>query len=635
MSQVLSDRYLLSKTLGSGGFSSVYQATDTRLDREVAVKILKADLSEQDGMIERFMREAKLTASLKHTHSLQIFDYGHSDNQLYIVSELLTGQALDDIIKTQGSLSELLICQHFIPLCMALHEAHELGIVHRDLKPSNLFLNQWGNEERLVVIDFGISKGDTSRVEKVTKTGQLFGTPHYMSPEQIQRPNQVGPQSDLYSLGIILFELINGAPPFDADTMFELLSEHIKTEPPFLKDLSNQCSLAYANLVKDLLAKNPEKRPNSASEVADRLRVILKEQDQQTQNYFASTMEMSGSGSLPTSTFASPLPNQSAPTDHSSNTSPTLDKDMDDDQNKRVPQDSSASLEQQASPPLNPQMSSRSFGKLSLVILVISFIGTLLFISLRSKIEQDIDKRSSSLKPKNEPAPKPKKLELTKPNDQTKARAKDLTQDSRQKSQSAVLETKPQDQSQQEQNQQDQNLQDADQASQTVKPKALTTKPKLKPNKTKKKATKPKPKRKRKVRRSKSKSLKKRVKHKVSPKRNQTKIIKKKAVKAVGIKAEPLSDQSSSTSPNTIKPKTQKSPSEKIAKKNTNSPNQSPDTSITTAPAKEASDPQIKASPSQQPKTSDSKTSDSKTSDSKTSDSKTSDSKPPRPPVGF
>ena len=291
MANLLSERYLLTTPLGEGGFSSVFKATDTRLDREVAVKILKPDLSTQEGMIERFMREAKLTASLKHTHSLQIFDYGHSEGQLYIVSELLNGQTLDEVIREQGSLSEAWICKYFVPLCMALNEAHETGIIHRDLKPSNLFLHSWGQDTRLIVIDFGISKDEANEVKKVTKTGQIFGTPHYMSPEQIQKPDQLEPSSDLYSLGIILFELINGLPPFDADTMFHLLSEHIKTEPPFLRDLSNECSFAFSTLVQELLAKNPADRPQSALNVAERLQSLQAHLNHSTELYFATPVD--------------------------------------------------------------------------------------------------------------------------------------------------------------------------------------------------------------------------------------------------------------------------------------------------------------------------------------------------------
>ncbi|MBT5753335.1 MAG: serine/threonine protein kinase, partial [Rhodospirillaceae bacterium] len=275
MNRLLSDRYLLSRQLGEGGFSSVYQATDTRLDREVAVKILKTSLSESKPMVERFLREAKLTASLRHPNSLRIFDYGHSEDDLYIISELLTGQPLDLLLKTQGSLDEQWLCNKMIPLCMALQEAHEIGIVHRDLKPSNIFVHRWGNEERFVLIDFGISKGESTSIDKVTKTGQIFGTPHYMSPEQIQRPNTVTHHSDLYSLGIIIFELVSGQLPFDGESMFDLLTAHLKQTPPKLSTMCSACSSDIETLVLSLLQKDPNLRPQSATEVADYLRKMM------------------------------------------------------------------------------------------------------------------------------------------------------------------------------------------------------------------------------------------------------------------------------------------------------------------------------------------------------------------------
>ena len=357
MANLLSERYLLTTPLGEGGFSSVFKATDTRLDREVAVKILKPDLSTQEGMIERFMREAKLTASLKHTHSLQIFDYGHSEDQLYIVSELLNGQTLDEIIKEQGSLSEAWICDYFVPLCMALNEAHETGIIHRDLKPSNLFLHSWGQDTRLIVIDFGISKDEANEVRKVTKTGQIFGTPHYMSPEQIQKPDQLEPSSDLYSLGIILFELINGLPPFNADTMFQLLSEHIKTEPPFLRDVSTDCSFAFATLVQELLAKNPADRPQSALNVAQRLQVLQTHSSNSTDLHFATPIDHGDS-------------NLNALTEGSPATSPTLGLE----QRRQTPEST-----------INSQISKgESTGSKRLSLIVLGLITMLILIAVGS-----------------------------------------------------------------------------------------------------------------------------------------------------------------------------------------------------------------------------------------------------------
>ena len=280
MTIILSDRYQIERQLGEGGFSSVYQAVDTRLDRKVAVKILKREVAEADGMVERFMREAKLTASLSHPHSLRIFDYGQSEEELYIISELLTGVTLDTHLAIHGPVSEHWLIKKIIPLCFALEEAHLAGVIHRDLKPSNLFLQRVGSEERLVLIDFGISKGEGLQIEKVTKTGQLFGTPHYMSPEQIQSPHQVKAMSDLYSLGVIIFELLAGEVPFNGDNMFELLSCHINKPPPLLIQRAPQVSMEMSDLVNKLLSKQPHNRPQSVGELIIALQSI--EQDIET-----------------------------------------------------------------------------------------------------------------------------------------------------------------------------------------------------------------------------------------------------------------------------------------------------------------------------------------------------------------
>ena len=284
MDQLLSERYRILNLLGQGGFSSVYQGIDTVLDREVAIKVLKRELAQKEEMVERFMREAKVAASLKHPHSLRIFDYGQSNGELYIVSELLSGVTLDAFITDQAITEDWLIT-HFIPLCHALQEAHDAGIIHRDLKPSNLFFHQVPGDERLILIDFGISKGLEEVDQKVTETGQLFGTPHYMSPEQVQDPKAMTPSSDLYSLGVIIFELLSGSTPFHDDNVFGLLLQHVNEAPPQLLDVAPRQSPAMSLLVNELLAKDPEARPRSALEVSSRLIEIGKIWQEETSEF--------------------------------------------------------------------------------------------------------------------------------------------------------------------------------------------------------------------------------------------------------------------------------------------------------------------------------------------------------------
>ena len=265
MSQVLSERYALIEEIGVGGFSSVHRARDLKLERDVAIKILKSELLKDPTVIDRFMSEAKINASLKHPNSLQIFDYGQGDNgSLYIVSELLEGETLFDKMSREGPLDIQWLLPRIKPLCMALEEAHQAHIIHRDLKPENVFIHAVGQEERLVIIDFGISKLINNDVQRHTQTGQLFGTPMYMSPEQITRPHEVTKLSDLYSLGALIFHALAGKPPFDSESVFELLSHHVKTPPPLLSTYIASTPPKLDELISILMAKHAQDRPQSA-----------------------------------------------------------------------------------------------------------------------------------------------------------------------------------------------------------------------------------------------------------------------------------------------------------------------------------------------------------------------------------
>lgn len=273
---VLSERYALIEEIGVGGFSSVFRARDLKLEREVAVKILKSELLKDQEVIDRFMSEAKISASLKHPNSLQIFDYGQGgEGSLYIVSEFLEGETLFEKISREGQLDAKWVLSRMRHLCMALEEAHRAHIIHRDLKPENIFIHTVGSEERLVIIDFGISKLVTGELHRHTQTGQLFGTPMYMSPEQITEPQALTELSDLYSLGVVIFHALAGAPPFSGDNVFELLSHHVKTPAPMLSSLMSTAPAALDQLIDQLLAKSPQDRPQSAQIIEQRLLEIL------------------------------------------------------------------------------------------------------------------------------------------------------------------------------------------------------------------------------------------------------------------------------------------------------------------------------------------------------------------------
>lgn len=264
-------KYQLTHLIGAGGFGEVYVATDTTLQRQVAIKLLHKEISNQT-FADRFLNEARLTSQLTHPNTLTIYDFGQNDGRLFLVSELLRGESLRDRLASRGALTPAEILRLFIPICYALEEAHSQGIIHRDLKPDNLFIDRKLDEERLVLLDFGIAKsgGDV----KLTQTGQVFGTPHYMAPEQIRESKQVTARADLYSLGIIFYETLTGSQPYHGESLFEVFEQHVHAPIPLLSTQEAKHLAPFDALIQGLLAKNPHERIGSAREIAVFLKSI-------------------------------------------------------------------------------------------------------------------------------------------------------------------------------------------------------------------------------------------------------------------------------------------------------------------------------------------------------------------------
>ena len=262
---ILHDKYKLIRLIGEGGFGEVYEGLDLRLKRKVAVKLLKQDVSQRTEIAERFLKEAQLTSQLRHSNTLTIFDFGEHEGRLFLVSELLIGESLSQRLKRCKLLDLDQTIRLFIPLCHALSEAHKLGVIHRDLKPDNLFLHKTEEEERLILIDFGIAKSMSDI--HLTQTGQIFGTPHYMAPEQIRESKEVTYHADLYSLGVVLYETISGRRPFVGESLYDIFEEHIKGTPPSLIELGLNKEGVFDPLIMRLLSKDPSHRPVSAREV--------------------------------------------------------------------------------------------------------------------------------------------------------------------------------------------------------------------------------------------------------------------------------------------------------------------------------------------------------------------------------
>jgi serine/threonine-protein kinase len=241
--QTLANRYTISKKLGEGGMGAVYLATHTLLDKQVALKILHGEFARKPDLVERFMQEAKAATRIRHENVIDISDFGSTpDGLVFFAMELLKGHDLHEEVARARLNGQLLPWSRtkkiFLQICAALHAAHSRGIVHRDLKPENIYLVDFlGDPDFVKLLDFGIAK--LTEVDeggrKLTKTGMLFGTPEYMSPEQARGEN-VDARVDVYAMGCILFQLITGRVPFEADNFMGVLTLHLTEQPPQIPD---------------------------------------------------------------------------------------------------------------------------------------------------------------------------------------------------------------------------------------------------------------------------------------------------------------------------------------------------------------------------------------------------------------
>ena len=273
--RVLDGRYRLVERLGSGGMGEVWRGHDERLDRPVAVKLVHPEAISDDGTVARFRREARVTARLAgHPNIVILYDYGADGQTVYAVMELVAGRPLNVLLRERGRLPVALAARWGAQVCAGLAAAHAAGVVHRDVKPGNLMVVDAAAADggTVKVLDFGIAGFHEAALQsrRLTRTGDLFGTPLYMSPEQIQMLS-VGAASDLYSFGAVLFQMLTGRPPFQAPDPMPVLRMHLTEPPPDLAGLRPDVPADLAELVAALLAKDPAERPESALWVRDRL----------------------------------------------------------------------------------------------------------------------------------------------------------------------------------------------------------------------------------------------------------------------------------------------------------------------------------------------------------------------------
>jgi len=275
----LSNRYRILRRIGEGGMGIVYEAEHVMIEKRVALKVLRSDFGGRSEVVRRFEQEAKSASRIGHKHIIDISDFGQTEHgHHFFVMELLDGCDLAKVLSDESPLPTLRSADIMIQCCLALGAAHEKGIVHRDMKPENIFLvEREGRKDFVKIVDFGIAKmtaldGRSTTGPKLTQTGMLFGTPEYMSPEQAGG-RSVDHRSDIYALGIILYEMVAGRVPFVGENFMGVLSKHMFEAPPPLKQIHPHIDIPtdLERIIFRALHKDPDKRFQSMEKMAQAL----------------------------------------------------------------------------------------------------------------------------------------------------------------------------------------------------------------------------------------------------------------------------------------------------------------------------------------------------------------------------
>jgi serine/threonine protein kinase len=279
---ILNGQFQILQKIGSGGMGSVYKALQPAMNRMVAVKILHPKLANRKDLVSRFRREARAMSHLTHPNTVKVYLYGElEDGSLYIVMEFLEGKNLNQTVRAEGPMTLERGLPILIQVCHALDEAHKQGIIHRDLKPENIFItSQGGMKDFAKVLDFGLAKVTEREMRPgsiiLTQEGMVFGTPEFMSPEQAQGKTLTA-ASDIYSLAVILYEVLTGKLPFEAKNPMEFIQLHVTTKPKPINDRvpGKTFPPLLWTVLEKALAKKVEERFSSAADFANALQAVL------------------------------------------------------------------------------------------------------------------------------------------------------------------------------------------------------------------------------------------------------------------------------------------------------------------------------------------------------------------------
>ncbi len=297
---VFNDRYELHRQIARGGMADVYLARDLLLDRPVAIKVLFDQFSKDKQFVERFRREAQRAANLNHPNIVSVFDWGEERGTYFIVMEYVEGRSLAEIIKTEGSIHPDKVAEISSEVAAALSFAHRNGIVHRDVKPGNVLVAPNGH---IKVADFGIARALTNVQSELTQAGTVMGTATYISPEQAQGM-EIDPRSDLYSLGVMIYEMLSGRPPFAGETPVAVAYQHVQDSPISLRAAGVSVAESLEAVTMKLLAKNPVNRYPTAEDLRSDLRRYQEG---------AHDLRLSSPSGVTGRTFQKPIPTSSKP----------------------------------------------------------------------------------------------------------------------------------------------------------------------------------------------------------------------------------------------------------------------------------------------------------------------------------